>query len=115
VTAAELLIELHRLGIHVEAVGGRLRTGPAGAVPDHLRRPVVAHHTELVDLVQRTCRRCGVIDYLPLGGGWHRCWACGARWGTGRDPGDPPDLAACADLLGVTPAARRPRPAERHA
>ncbi len=113
-TAAQLLGELRRLGVQVEAAGGQLRTLPAGAVPDALRPMLVEHRGALLELVGRSCPRCDEVDYLPLGRGWRRCWACGARWGVGRDPGDPPGLQRLADLLGVALAERvSPQPAAR--
>jgi hypothetical protein len=116
VTAAQVLSELRRLGLQVEAAGGRLRTlAPAQSLTP-LRPPVVEHRDPLLELVGRSCPPCGEVDYLPLTGGWRRCWACGARWGAGRDPGDPPGLQRLAELLGVglaervlrQPGARRP-------
>ncbi len=46
-------------------------------------------------LAETWCPACHVMDYLPLGNGWRRCWRCGHRWGPAgtTDPGDPPDLA----------------------
>lgn len=100
-TAAEVLAELQRHGVLVQVDAGHLRTRPAGAVPEELRPALLEHRAELVDLVARTCPGCGVVDYLPLAGGWRRCWACGSRWGSGNDPGDPPGLEAFADRLGL--------------
>lgn len=50
-----------------------------------------------------TCPICDQTDYLPIGRGWRRCWACGRRWGPPGtpDPGDPPDLVQLAALLGL--------------
>jgi hypothetical protein len=107
VTAGELLAELRRAGVDVEADGDSLRTWPAGAVPVELRRWLLALRDELVRLVLISCPRCSTIDYLPLGGGWRRCWDCGRRWGLGEDPGDPPDLASIAGALCLPVQPRR--------
>ncbi len=100
-TVAELLNELHRQGVHVQAVAGELCTRPAGAVPPGLQPLLVQHRRGLLELLQMTCPGCGEVDYLPLASSWRRCWACGARWGAGRDPGDPPQLKGAADLLSL--------------
>ena len=115
-TAAQLLCELRRLGVQVEASDGRLRTLPVGAVPEDLRPLLIEHRAALLELLGMSCPRCGQVDYLPLSGGWRRCWACGARWGAGRDPADPPELQRLAELLRLRqpervapqPSARRP-------
>jgi hypothetical protein len=101
VTSAELLAALRRQGIEVLSVAGELRTRPAGAVPSDLRPQLLEHRRELLELLEIECPHCGNVDYLPLGQAWRRCWACGTRWGRGRDPGDPPDLERTAGILGA--------------
>jgi hypothetical protein len=99
VTAVQLLRELRQLGVRVEVDCGRLRTRPAEAVPQALRPLLVEHRDAVINLILQGCQHCGEVDYLPLARGWCRCWACGTRWGQGRDPGGPPDLGRVADLL----------------
>src|SRR5207245_8813649 len=65
------------------------------------QRLLVQHRRALLELVQTICPDCGEVDYLPLTGGWRRCWACGTRWGPGRDPGDPSRLERTAGLPGL--------------
>ena len=112
-TAVELLSELRRVGVKVEAEAGQLRTRPAGGVPTGLQPLLVQHRQALLELVERGCPSCGGMDYLRLVAGWRRCWTCGVRWGRGRDPGDPHDLKRVADLLGLEihePASPEPAP-----
>ena len=64
--------------------------------------PCVASRRDLA-----ACPSCGAGDYLPLAGGWCRCWSCGRRWGEGADPGDPPDLWTRAHALGLVAVNRK--------
>lgn len=107
--AAELLGRLRQLGIEAAETDGRLALrGRGRALPADLCQELQARRGEvLAKLAQERagtppechCAGCGAIDYMPLGGGWRRCWACGARWGPGTDPGDPPDLNRISCLL----------------
>ena len=81
-TAAELLADLHRRGVHLEAVSGRLRyAAPRGALTADLRAAVADARDELLRLLTppataRACPDCGA----PVGSHAYRCPPCLARW-----------------------------------
>lgn len=112
-TAAEILSQLQAAGIGIRLKGDTLVCRPLGNVPAELAEQIRAHKPELVAILAEPapgqtapliCPRCRQQNYMPLGGGWRRCRSCGRRWGPAgtQDPGDPPDLARTAALLGLT-------------
>ena len=78
--AALLLSELSRRGVRLEAAGDRLRfDAPKGVLTPELRREMVEHKAELLELVERHGRRhpvdlVGVAELLVAGqlAGWPR-------------------------------------------
>lgn len=121
-TAAALLVRLQELGIEACAEGGTLLLhGRARALPAELRRALAEHKQALlafiaaVDADTPACSACGQVDYLPLAGGWRRCWSCAQRWGPAGtiDPGDPPGVLGLAPLDGE-PARLRAHEAYAH-
>ena len=52
-TAAQLMIDLARLGIHIEAHGDRLRYSPRSAMTPDLADRVKAHKGELLAILRR--------------------------------------------------------------
>lgn len=109
-TATELLHQLRAARIEVRVEGDVLLCRPRSAITDELRQQIAANKADLLPLLARppapaavTCPGCGRMDYMPLGRGWRRCWACGRRWGptSAPDPGNPPDLVVIAGLLGL--------------
>jgi TubC N-terminal docking domain len=115
VNALALLSRLRELGIEVQAEGGQLRLrGRRAALSPELRQGAVAHKEALLSLLRAPaaepiCPSCRRTDYMPLGSGWRRCWACGQRWGppAAPDPGNPPDLELLRDRLGTTDRRKR--------
>ncbi len=105
--ALGLLARLRELGIEVDVDGDQLRLrGHDAPLTPELRRCAVAHKPALLALLRGAttepiCPNCGRVDYMPIGSGWRRCWACGRRWGptSAPDPGDPPDLRQIRDRL----------------
>ncbi|HXM55107.1 MAG TPA: hypothetical protein VOB72_06930, partial [Candidatus Dormibacteraeota bacterium] len=85
-TAADILSQLQAIGVGVRVRGDTLLVRPLDKVPADLAEQVKAHRPELVALLAEpapvpvappVCPSCDDQDYLPLGGGWRRCWACG--------------------------------------
>ena len=116
-TAAEILSQLQAAGVSIRVDGATLLCRPLSSVPAELAEQVRAHKPELVALLSKpalsepappVCPQCHQQDYLPLGGGWHRCWSCGWRWGPAgtQDPADPADLHRTAALLELGDLAR---------
>jgi hypothetical protein len=107
--ALAVLARLRERGIEVAVDGDQLRLrGRQSSLTPELRRAAVAHKPALLALLRKapaetTCATCGRTDYLPIGSGWRRCWACGRRWGptSTPDPGDPPDVEQIRDRLGL--------------
>lgn len=107
-SAAALLARLRELGIEARSEGGSLLLrGRATLLPADLRQALAEQKSALIALLAAasapapaSCSACGQVDYLPLGGGWRRCWSCGQRWGPPgqADPGDPPGLLGFAPL-----------------
>lgn len=97
-----------------DAVLAALRAEASASPPE---RSEVPGEPSPVPTSPTVCPQCHHQDYLPLGGGWRRCWMCGWRWGPAdtQDPGDPSDLNQTATLLGITSVPRLvvlPRPGE---
>jgi TubC N-terminal docking domain len=113
---AELITESDRarLAEHRDAVLAALRAEAPASPPEGSE---VGSEPAPVPAAPPVCPQCGQQDYMPLGGGWRRCWSCGGRWGPAghQDPGDPPDLNLTAASLGLTRQPRiviLPRPSE---
>jgi DNA polymerase I-like protein with 3'-5' exonuclease and polymerase domains len=104
---AELIDEADRalLAGHRDAVLAALRIKEPPALPE---RPEARREPRLVETGHLACPRCSQEDYLPLGGGWRRCWPCGRRWGPAgtQDPGDPADLDRIAARIGLAEVPR---------
>jgi TubC N-terminal docking domain len=115
VNAVALLARLRELGIEVQAEGDQLRLrGRRVSLTPELRQRAVAHKEALLALLRAPaaapiCPTCRRTDYMPLGSGWRRCWACGRRWGppAAPDPGDPRDLELLRDRLGMADRRKR--------
>ena len=93
-SATQLMIDLARLGIHIEAHGARLRYSPGSAVTPDLTRRMKAHKGELLAILRRDpeagepdegievidpsdpCPKCGTLElWQSLAGNW-RCLRC---------------------------------------
>jgi hypothetical protein len=115
VNALRLLASLREHRIEVEVDGDQLRLrGRQALLTPELRRAAAAYKPALLALLREAaaepiCPICGRVDYMPIGSGWRRCWACGWRGGPTRapDPGDPPDLAQIRDRLGMGDGRKR--------
>ena len=94
VAAMELMTDLARLGIHIEAHGDRLRYSPRSAVTPELADRMKAHKGELLAILRRDpeagdtdegievidppdpCPKCGTLElWQSLAGTW-RCLRC---------------------------------------
>ena len=112
----DILAALADRGIKVELDDdGRLRARPARLLDESDRELLTAYREAVAAALRAdgatTCPSCGIGDYLPLGGGWRRCWGCGRRWGAAgtMDPGDPPDLARLEAVCLDDPSRREDR------
>jgi hypothetical protein len=70
VNAAELIIDLARLGIRIEAYGDRLRYSPRSAVTPGLAQRMKKHKGELLAILRRA-PEAPVIDLTDANQVWH--------------------------------------------
>src|SRR5262245_61308551 len=75
-TLTDLLTECHKRGVRLSATPTRLHwLSATGAVDDQLRRHLVEHKPDLIELLSTTCPTC----HRQLTDQRRQCWQCFER------------------------------------